>query len=141
LKNILLTDIYGCIWFLSETFEGKKPDKKAADEIGYILPEGCYLGQDTGFQGFEVHGVNIVQPKKKPRGGELTRDDKQQNRTISSVRVRVEHAICGVKRYRIIKDKLRNWKNGFKDKVMETCCGLHNFRLQFRPWNYETAVI
>jgi hypothetical protein len=61
--------------------------------------------------------------------------------TISSVRVRVEHAICGVKRYRIIKDKLRNWKNGFKDKVMETCCGLHNFRLQFRPWNYETAVI
>ncbi|MDM8567832.1 IS5 family transposase, partial [Candidatus Halobeggiatoa sp. HSG11] len=49
--------------------------------------------------------------------------------TISSVRVRVEHAICGVKRCRIVKDKLRNWKHKFKDFVMETCCGLHNFRL------------
>ena len=51
-------------------------------------------------------------------------------------RVRMEHAIGGVKRYRIVKDKIRNWKAGFKDAVFETCCGLHNFRLNFRPWTY-----
>ncbi len=44
----------------------------AADEVGYRLPSGSYLGQDTGFQGFEIPGVNIVQPKKPPRGGKLT---------------------------------------------------------------------
>ena len=140
-KNILFTDVGGYVHFLSWTCEGKKNDKKAADEIEYNLPEGIYLCQDTGFQGFEISGVNIVQPKKKPRGGKLTKKEKEQNRVISSVRVRVEHAICGVKRCRIVKDKLRNWKHRFKDFVMETCCGLHNFRLGFRPWNYEIAVI
>ena len=37
----------------------------------------------------------------------------------------------------IVKDKIRNWKPGFKDAVFETCCGLHNFRLNFRPWHYQ----
>jgi len=85
--------------------------------------------------------VNLVQPKKKPLGGELTTDEKEKNRVISSVRVRIEHAIGGVKRYKIVKETIRNWKKGFKDKVLETCCGLHNFRLKFRPWHYETAII
>ena len=51
-KNILFTTIDGYILFLGETCEGKKHDKKAADEVGYRLPSGSYLGQDTGFQGF-----------------------------------------------------------------------------------------
>jgi len=140
-KNVLFTDVGGYVHFLSDTCEGKKHDKKVADEVGYNLPEGSYLCHDTGFQGFEISGVNMVQPKKKPRGDELTKEEKERNRTISSVRVRVEHAICGVKRCRIVKDKLKNWKRGFKDFVMETCCGLHNFRLGFRPWNYEIAII
>ncbi len=63
------------------------------------------------------------------------------NRKIASIRIRVEHAISGVKRYRIVKDKLRNWKKGFCDLVMETCSGLHNFRQNFRPWRYETPII
>ena len=93
--------------------------------------------QDTGFQGFALEGVIVLQPKKKPRNKELTNEDKENNRAISRIRIRVEHAICGVKRYRIVKDQLRNWKKGFRDQVMETCCGLHNFRLNFRPWHYE----
>jgi len=64
LKNILLTDVNGYVHFLNDTCEGKKHDKRIADEAGYILPKGSYLGQDTGFQGFEIPGVNIVQPKK-----------------------------------------------------------------------------
>jgi hypothetical protein len=27
-------------------------------------------------------------------------------------------------------------KDGIRDTIMETCCGLHNFRLQYRPWHY-----
>jgi hypothetical protein len=33
------------------------------------------------------------------------------------------------------KDKIRLWKDGIRDAMMETCCGLPNFRLQYRPWN------
>jgi len=78
----------------------------------------------------------IFQPKKKPRGGELTPPEKAINRRISSIRLRIEHAMGGVKRYRIVKDTIRLLKDGMRDTVMETCCGLHNFRLLYRPWNY-----
>lgn len=122
---------------LTLTCEGKKHDKKAADEAHYSLPQGSILYQDTGFQGFSLAGVTIIQPKKKPRGQALTPQDKENNRLIAKIRIRIEHAIGGVKRYHIVKDKIRNWKQGFRDKVMETCCGLHNFRLNFRPWHYD----
>jgi DDE superfamily endonuclease len=124
------------ICFLSDTVEGKEHDKSLADLAHYTLPRGSHLYQDMGFQGFMLDGVTIIQPKKKPRGGELTPPEKAHNRFISSIRIRIEHAIGGVKRYRIVKDKIRLLKDGIRDTIMETCCGLHNFRLQYRPWNY-----
>lgn len=123
--------------FLTETVEGKKNDKKLADETAYTLPKGSKLAQDCGFQGFKLEHVAILQPKKKPKGGELSDLEKEINRWHSSLRIRVEHAIGGVKRYRIVKDRIRNWKPGFRDTVMETCCGLHNLRLNYRPWRYD----
>jgi DDE superfamily endonuclease len=80
--------------------------------------------------------MTMVQPKKTPRGGELTPPEQVRNRQISSIRMRIEPAIGGVKRYRIVKDTLRLLKDGIRDAVMETCCGLHNFRLLYRPWRY-----
>jgi hypothetical protein len=123
---------------LSETSEGKAHDKRLADLAGYTWPAGSCLYQALGFQGFVLAGVTIVQPKKKPRGGELTPPEKATNRRISSIRIRIEHAIGGVKRYRIVKDKRRLLKDGIRDPIMETCCGLHNFRLQYRPWYYPS---
>lgn len=140
-KNIVVIDASCKILLLTPTCEGKKHDKKAADEAAYSFPEGSLLFQDVGFQGFAIAGVIIIQPKKKPRGKELTQEDKENNRAISKIRIQVEHAIGGVKRYRIVKDKIRCWKEGFRDQVMETCCGLHNFRLNFRPWHYETLGV
>lgn len=136
-KNNVFINLHCRILFLSATVEGKKHDKKLADESTYHLPAGSCLGQDTGFQGFTVEEVTILQPKKKPKGQPLSDLDKHINTWISAFRVRVEHAIGGVKRYRIVKDRIRNWKKGFRDAVLETCCGLHNFRLQFRPWHYD----
>ena len=52
------------------------------------------------------------------------------------MRMRMKHAIGGGKCYRIVKDKNRLLKDRARDTIMEICCGLHNFRLQFRPWNY-----
>lgn len=66
----------------------------------------------------------------------MTLAEKAENQAISRIRIRIEHLIGSVKRYRIVKDTVRSWKNNFRDQVMETCCGLHNFRIQFRPWHY-----
>jgi hypothetical protein len=70
--------------------------------------------------------------EKKPHKRELTPADKRRNRRISRVRVRVEHAIAGVKRSRIVKDVLRNRKVDFSDSVMEIACSLQNWRVRHR---------
>lgn len=131
MKNVLVVDRYRYIHFLSATYEGKAHDKRIADESDYTLPDGSELYQDTGFQGFQRAQVRVIQPKKKPRGGKLTTEEKAENRRISSIRVLIEHAIGGVKRYRIVRDIIRVKCEIFRDMVMETCCGLHNFRIRY----------
>ena len=91
-----------------------------------------------GFQGFRVQDVEILQPTKKPRGGELTPEQNEENRRIASIKMRIEHVIGSIKRYRIVKEKMRLWREGVRDMVMETCCALHNFRLRYRPWSYNS---
>jgi len=131
-KNNLITERGGKVMYLSGTCEGKRHDKKLADEEHYRFPAGSKLLQDTGFQGHAPAGVTVIQPKKKPRGGELTPEEKIINRAISSLRVEVEHQIGGVKRCQILVQKFRNRMDNFVDEVMETACGLHNFRLAHR---------
>ncbi|MBD1891500.1 transposase, partial [Coleofasciculus sp. FACHB-SPT9] len=57
---------------------------------------------------------------------------KQRNREISSQRVEIEHQLGGIKRCKIVVDKFRNRVAHYVDDVMETACGLHNFRLSYR---------
>lgn len=136
-KNILL--IGGNdreIKYLSRTCEGKKHDKKITDEANLEFPEATDLYQDSGFQGFHPEGVNVHQPKKKPKGGELTEEEKETNSIISSIRVSVEHVIAGVKRCRIVKDVFRNTKDKYDNLVMEIACGLHNLRTEHRILSY-----
>jgi hypothetical protein len=100
------------------------------------LPPGSGLDQEKGFQGLFLPGITIVQPKNTPPGGELTPPEQATNQRISSISIRIEHAIGGVKRYRIVKDNIRLLKDGIRDSMMEACGGWHNFRLQYRPWHY-----
>ena len=133
-----MIDIVCIIRFLSATYEGKWHDKSLADDNEYSLPPGSTLYQDMGFQGFRVQDVEMQQPTKKPRGGELTPEQKEENRRIASSKMRIEHVIGSVKRYRIVKEKMRLWREGIRDMVMETCCALHNFRLRYRTWSYSS---
>jgi hypothetical protein len=52
--------------------------------------------------------------------------------------VRVEHAVAGVKRCRIVKDVLRNTAEEVSDSAMEIACGLHNLRVQNRKPGRKT---
>jgi hypothetical protein len=73
-----------------------------------------------------------VPAEKKPRGRELTPEEKEQNRRLSQVRVRVEHSLAGVKRSRSVKDVLRNTQEDYSDLAMAAACGLHNLRVESR---------
>jgi hypothetical protein len=133
-KNVLLADDQCTIHFVSDTYEGSTHDKPIADTTPYPLPEGSELFQDLGFVGFTLQGIQITQPHKKPRGKELTDEQKAENQVIARRRVRIEHIICSVKRCRIVKDTIRLWKDTARDMVMAVCCGLHNFRVRLYPW-------
>ena len=87
---------------MSQTYEGKRHDKKIADEENPTYPENIGVYQDTGFQGYAPDGVKTFQPQKKPKGKELTPEQKEHNRLISSIRIVIEHIIAGIKRCRIV---------------------------------------
>jgi len=120
------------VCFLSKTYPGKRHDKRICDDEQYVFPPFAELAQDTGFQGHQPENVIIYQPKKKPKGRELEIDELFINSVISSVRIKVENIICGVKRCRILKDTFRNHVEGFADTAIEIACGLHNLRVRHR---------
>jgi hypothetical protein len=129
---ILINEHTARVDYLSQTYCGKTHDKKISDNEAIQYPPHATLDQDTGFQGYAPLGVLVLQPKKKPKGKDLGVADLFFNRLISSVRIRVEHVIASVKRCRIVKDVLRNTKDGFSDLVMRVACALHNWRISFR---------
>jgi hypothetical protein len=132
-KNNLIVDVEErLVRYLSGTYAGSMHDKRICDEEAYTFPPGCVLFKDTGFQGYEPANIQKYQPKKKPRGQELTSADKAENTMISRIRIMVEHIIAGVKRCHIVQDVFRNTKVHFADLVMEIACGLHNFRATLR---------
>ena len=52
--------------------------------------------------------------------------------------MRIEHAVAGVKRCRIVKDVLRNPAESVSDAVVEAACGLHNLRVEKRQRRSKT---
>jgi DDE superfamily endonuclease len=133
-KNVLLVNALLTILFLSDTYGGRTHDKPIADATPYPLPAGSRLLQDLGFLAFTLPEVTILMPRKKPRGQELSLEEQLTNQALNQRRLRIEHVNSSVKRCRIVKDRIRLWKEGVRDLVMELCCALHNFRVRLHPW-------
>lgn len=92
---------------------------------------------DLGYLGIRTDyvGTEILLPHKKPRKSKhnpqptLTTDQKADNRAISQVRVAIEHAFAGLKRYNILVHRFRNRRPAFHDDVIAICAALWNFAL------------
>jgi hypothetical protein len=134
LKNVLLVNALLVILFLSDTHGGRVHDLRIAEVTPYPLPARSRLLQDLGFLAFTLPQVEILMPTKKPRGAELPLEQQRTNQGRNQRRLRIEHVNSSVKRCRIVKDRLRLWKAGVCDLVMERCCALHNFRVRLTPW-------
>ena len=133
-KNVLLVNACLTILFLSDTYGGRVHDLRIAEATPYPLSAGSGLLQDLGFLAFTLPQVEILMPTKKPRGAELSLEQYLANQELNQRRLRIEHVNSSVKRCRIVKDRIRLWKEGVRDLVMELCCALHNFRVRLTPW-------
>ena len=82
--------------------------------------------QDLGFLSFTLPEVAILMPTKKPRGAELPLEPQRATQALHQRRLRIEHVNSSVKRCRMVQDRIRLWKEGLRDLVMELCCAQHH---------------
>ena len=129
IKNNIITTENQYVVYLSPTVEGTIHDKKIADQNEIVFPDEIHLFQDSGYQGFKPNNVYIVQPFKKPRNKELSLMQKWFNQYVGQRRIIVEHAISGIKRLRIVKDKCRHFCQRFRHQIIDIAVGLHNLRV------------
>ena len=85
----------------------------------------------------DYRGDQIAIPTKKPRQSQknptpqLSDAQKRANKVLSQVRVFIEHAIGGMKRYNILVHTFRNRIEHFEDDVIVVCAGLWNLVLSY----------
>jgi DDE superfamily endonuclease len=130
------------IVFLGRTFSGHKHDYRMLKQE--FPPDLDWFADlnvrvDLGYLGIQsdYRGDQIEVPHKKPRRSQknpspqLSDTQKAANTVLSQVRIFVEHAIGGMKRYTILVHGFRNRKDNFEDDAIGICAGLWNLVLSY----------
>ena len=131
-KNVLLVNAPLTSLCLSETSSGRVHDKRIAEATPSPLPAGSRLLQALGFLAFTLPHVAILMPVKQPRGQELTLEQALANQALHQRRLWIEPVNRSVQRRRIVQDRIRLWKKGIRDLVIDLCCAPHNVRVRPR---------
>jgi hypothetical protein len=105
---------------VSESSPGKVHDKRVYDAARVVAPPDVKRTGDTAYL-----GTGLQTPTRKPRGGELTTNEKAGNRRLSRRRVAAEHGIGKMKVWRIASERYRN-PVPKHTLVMKNVAGLHN---------------
>lgn len=140
MKNTIITSVSKWILFIGSSFSGHNHDytmlkKEFPPEQPWFETLNALF--DLGYQGIQNDyiGNQIKIPYKKPRKSknnpapELSTEQKSVNYALSRIRVLVENAISGIKRFNILVHAFRNRKAGMNDDVMALGAGLWNFLL------------
>lgn len=158
-KNTIITTITKLVLFVGQTFTGKNHDYTIFKEefptkeawLEHLTFEVKVFWKktltsklvDLGYQGIlkDYDGDDIQIPLKKPRKSKnnlnttLTAEEKQYNKELSKKRVFIEHAIGGMKRFKILVQAFRNRKLNFIDDVIVLCAGLWNLNVIQNTWD------
>jgi hypothetical protein len=131
-KHITVSPRKKRVIMLTKARPGTVHDKRQLAEAEIIeqIPDEVSIEGDLGFQGLQNEYVNVHLPHKKPKGKELTEQQKQENRELSRQRVVCEHAHAGIKRYNSVSVVYRNRVSNFDDQLMLLATGLWNFYLE-----------
>lgn len=117
---------------ISDMYEGKRHDKRIFEEDKLFLkipPKANGMG-DTAYQGIYHPFLTMVTPIKKPPGGELSDEMKQNNQSISKIRVGVEHPIAYLKHFNILSHTFRSRINKAQLPFQNIAC-IYNFTRRY----------
>jgi hypothetical protein len=96
---------------------------------------------DRGYQGFAKFHLGACTPTKKPRKQPLSAEEKQHDRVLARLQVRVEHVIHRLKIFRIFSGRYRNRRKRFGLRL-NLIAGLLNYELAhpyFRRYSAKEA--
>jgi hypothetical protein len=131
-KIEITADNKGIIRSVSGTYPGKEHDfniykrKKNRHKFPGI-PEKA----DSGYQGIHKIKKNAEIPYKKPKGGQLSEEQKKFNRELSKKRIKVENVIREIKIFKVVSDTYRNRRKGHNLKV-SIIAGIVNLKTEKR---------
>jgi hypothetical protein len=135
LKNLVVSDAGQRILCLTPTKPGARQDyyRFKQSGLGEVIPDDVGVWVDLGFLGIakDYPRLQVVIPHKSSKNHPLTPDQMAENRIISALRIRVEHVMAGIKRFRCLTDAYRNKGVVLADKFMLIACGLWNYHLLF----------
>ncbi len=83
---------------------------------------------DKGYQGIQKVHANSKIPQKKPRGGQLSSEDKQRSRELAPARVVIEHINRRLKVFKILAERYRNRRRRFSLRF-NLIAGLYNYEI------------
>lgn len=129
IKTQLLSDGKGQVLDVDAGHRGPKADIKLYEEsqLAEKLPAALRGKPIYGDKAYaDQKHPEITTPKKKPKGGELTTEEKAHNKEISQQRIQVEHGIRRVKGFRILRDQYR-MARGIFPTVASAVVGLIQF--------------
>ena len=94
---------------------------------------------DLGYLGIEKDFENQISilPYKKKKRKELSESQKEWNKIQCSIRIKIEHAIAQIKKFRISRDTFRN-KLCRYDAISDIVCGIVNYKIK---WKEEFITI
>lgn len=144
LKNSVISDEYQMIHYAGFTHRGAIHDKNMIEQeipdLECLKKFDLWFSKDKAYQSYQPKGVHLLEPYKARRNQPLKKWQKRFNQWISSIRICSEHAIGGIKRCRILKDKLRYFDSTFRNQIFLVACGLHNLRVTRRNINYANGA-
>src|SRR3990170_3190252 len=129
LKTQIVVNREGRIQQVSASVPGSVNDMTLGrqSEVDEQLPEDIALQGDGGYQGMHKDNPQreVILPQRKPRGGELTPEQKEHNRRLSRVRVVVEHTLAHMKIFQALYQVYRHLRGSYT-LIIEIVAGLVN---------------
>ena len=92
---------------------GKRHDFRLFKESKTRIHSQIEVLTDTGYQGIQKIHAKSRLPKKRSKKNPLTKEDKKNNKQLSSIRALNENVIGVIKRFKIIADRYRNRRKRF----------------------------
>ena len=95
-----------------------------------VTPKQVVNVVDLGYLGIEKDFPEQLSsiPQRKKRNLDLSSEEREYNKIHSKKRIVIEHAICRLKKYRILADVFRNRLKKY-NKVSDIVAGLINYRI------------